>query len=132
MAQPNRRRDRAQVRNAADKGQVRRAARSVEESDLRLTSAIAAVMQSYTGRIFVWELLRLLNVNASVWADSGQRMAYNAGRQDAGHELLALVMDVDEELYLSMEREARAWQRHQDTDLDASHTASVTDSEGEG
>jgi hypothetical protein len=42
-----------------------------------------------------------------VW-DASAKIHYNAGRQDFGHELMALLTEHDSEGYLAMEREARS------------------------
>jgi hypothetical protein len=46
-----------------------------------------------------------------------------AGRQDVGHELLALCMQAGKDLYLLMETEARNRQERDDREIDATQTA---------
>lgn len=127
----SRNRNRPLVQNAGSVRQVRRAGRKEGEIRSRLEAATFEVLSTPGGRMFIWELLRMAGVYSSVWADHGQRMAYNAGRQDYGHELLALLVDVDENLYMLMEREARAWQRREETKDAAAESADGEDGDDE-
>lgn len=102
--------DRVAVRNAGSERQVRRAARREHEIATRLRESLRFVLGTPEGRAFLWELLREASVYESVWHDHGSRMAYNVGRQDFGHFMLATALDVDENLVALMEREGRVWQ----------------------
>lgn len=105
----------ALVRNAADADQVKRAskreqfAREEEMDDLRV------VMSTMQGRRFLWERLGKLGVNKSVFVTSSE-IYYRAGRQDAGHQLLADILDADSEGYLLMQREAIAREQSDTTE----------------
>lgn len=120
---------RSLVKNAGSERQVRRAARTEAERDERFRDGLLGVMSSARGRAFVWGLLEEAGVYRSVWADHGQLMARNVGKQDYGHWLLAELLDVDENLYQLMEREGRAFKRREDKETDAAQTAG-DDNEG--
>lgn len=119
--------DRPLVRNAGSEKQVRRAARHERELEDRLLTNLAAVLTTLPGRALMWELLREARVYGSVWADHGQRMAFNVGQQDFGHMLLAKCLEADERLTELMEREGRAWQRREDQQHADAARADVTE-----
>lgn len=102
----------AEVGNAGDPKQVRRAEQRVRSRQKRFARALRAVLETPEGRLLFGE--RQLGVLArcgtfrTVFADNPVRMAYNAGRQDVGHELMALLTGAGEELFLRMEAECRA------------------------
>jgi len=98
--------DRPWVRNAADPKQVRAAGRKQERRELEFLNSVRATMATIEGRAVMWGLLERAGVFRSVW-DPSARIHYNAGRQDFGHELLSLLLEADEQLYLLMEQEAR-------------------------
>lgn len=113
MAEP-----RALVQNASDPQQVRFAVRKERQEQERYRAALAGVMRTVEGRALLWNLLERAGVFRSVWSPSAA-IHYNAGRQDFGHELMAWMLEVDEEGYQQMEREARAWLRGRAREIDA-------------
>lgn len=117
--------DRVAVRNAADPKQVRRAERQARDRDARLLLDVLAVMSTLPGRRVMWELLSRAGVFRSVWAQSAL-IHYNAGKQDFGHELMALLVKAGEDEYQQMEREARAEARREADGNEASHTPPAT------
>lgn len=118
--------DRAQVRNAGDPQQVKRAARKEREAAELERAATVQVMATPAGRLFVWALLSRSRIYESVFHPSANQIYYLAGRQDFGHELLALVIDSDDQAYQLMEAEARARTRRENAATDAAHTTSST------
>src|SRR5262245_38935415 len=117
----------ALVKNAADPQQVKRADRKERRTEEIRLAAYATVMASPEGRFVMWDLLGMAGVFRSVYA-GGDLTAYNAGRQDFGHELMAMLLRVDEPCYEAMEREARFRARRDATENEAAHTATDTDS----
>jgi hypothetical protein len=113
--------DRAEVRNAADPQQVKRAARKDRDREALLSEALRATLSQPAGRFVLWDLLERAGVFTSVFA-MNQQIYYNAGRQDFGHELLALLVACDEDLYTLMEKEARDRKARDNRATDASHT----------
>jgi len=113
--------DRALVRNAADPRQVRFAQRKEREAAELERAALQAVMKTPEGRLVMWSLLERAGIFRSVWHPSAA-IHYNSGRQDFGHELMAQLVDLDEDLYQLMEREARARTRARNRETDAAHT----------
>jgi len=122
MAEP-----RAQVRNAADPKQIKRAERKDRERAELFRAALKATLETPAGRVVFWELLRLARVYESIWHPSAE-IHYLAGRQDYGHELMALLIEADDELFALMETEARARAKRDDRATDAAHTASAEES----
>jgi hypothetical protein len=116
--------DRASVRNAADRDQVTRAARKDRSSQALALDAVREMLRQPAGRFVMWELIERAGVFRSIW-DNSARIHYNAGRQDFGHEIIALLIQADEDLYLLMETEARDRARRLDRETDAAHTARV-------
>lgn len=107
-------RDRAAVKNAADREQVTRAERAEKRIEERFQASLQAVMATPEGRLVLWSYLGRFGVYRGVYAESPQRMAFEAGRQQCGHDLLADLVRASDELYQVMEREMRAM-----ADLDA-------------
>jgi len=111
----------AEVRNAADPQQVRRAGRRDRDRHARELEWVRAVLAHGDGRAMVWTLLERAGIFRSVWHTSAM-IHYNAGRQDFGHELMALVIEADEEGFELMQREARTRARRERLENEAAHT----------
>jgi hypothetical protein len=91
---------------------------------------LRAVMQTAAGRVVMWDLLARCKVFESIY-ESSSKIYYNAGRQDFGHELMALLLDLDDgRLYVQMEAEARARATRELRGNEAAHTARAGDTEG--
>jgi hypothetical protein len=118
------------VRNAADPKQVKFAEQFEKRRDERFRVAIASVMATQEGRAVLAGLIRRAGVYRSVWSPSSE-IHYNAGRQDYGHELMADLVAVDEDLYQLMEREEWAWAKSQQASISATHTRRSTEPEEE-
>ena len=113
--------ERAEVLNAADPAQVKRADRRDRDRRADYLSAVKAVLGTPAGRTMCWGLLERAGVFQSVWHSSAL-IHYNAGRQDFGHALMALFIEADEEAYQLMESEARARMKRDAAGTDAAHT----------
>lgn len=118
---------RAQVRNAADPKQVKRAERKAREREALFQDALKAILATSAGRVVLWELLARARVFESIWHPSAE-IHYLAGRQDYGHELMAMLVDADDELFFLMQQEARARAKRDDRATDAAHTAGAEES----
>lgn len=110
------------VANAADPGQVKRAARKDRDREQIFGAALQSVMRTPAGRLVLWSLLERAGVYASVFDLSGAVTAYKSGRQDFGHELLTLLVENDDDQYLLMEAEARQRARAEDRETAAAQT----------
>lgn len=109
------------VKNAGDPRQVKTAELFEKRRIERHRNAVAAVLGSLEGRIVFAQLIRRAGVYRSIWHPSSE-IHYNAGRQDYGHELMAELVDVDENLYQLMEREEWAWAKREQASIEATHT----------
>lgn len=107
--------------NAADPRQLRHAERKQKQQRERELADIRFVMSSAEGRRFNWSRLAKLGVFGSIWHPSAL-IHYNAGKQDAGHELMADLLEASEELYLTMEREMRTFARRELNEAEAVRT----------
>lgn len=114
--------ERAAVRNAADPEQVKRAARADRRRGEEQLALWRWQLASYEGRAVCALWLGVLGVYRSVFHQHGALMNYNAGRQDAGHELMAQLLEADPEGYDRMEKEARERTRRAEATTDAAHT----------
>lgn len=123
--------DRAAVQNAADPAQVRRAGRKDRDDAEQRRVRLHAVMLTPLGRAAMWDLLELAGVFRSIYHASAL-IHYNAGRQDFGHELMAKLLEVDEDLYIVMEQEARQRKRRDQAALEAAHTPPATEAHHAG
>ena len=99
--------DRSFVKNAADRDQVGRAARKEADNERIFLASLKAVQSTQEGRFVMRTLLERAGIFRSIWENSA-RIHYNAGRQDMGHEIQAMLVATDENAYELMEREARA------------------------
>ncbi len=99
--------ERALVKNAGDRDQVKKAAKKEKSQDEWNLEDIRHVMRDPLGRRFIWRLLgkEYCKTFESIYENSA-RIHYNAGRQDIGHKLLAEVIAADEQAYLQMQLEA--------------------------
>jgi hypothetical protein len=115
--------DRAQVRNAADPEQVRRAARRDRRRADDRADLVKAQLSTYEGRRFVWEELARHGLYESITVQSSMIYALS-GRRDAGLELLAEVQQ-HADLFLLMQSEAIKRAERDDRETDAAHTPSA-------
>jgi hypothetical protein len=113
---------RAEVKNAADKEQVKRAARKEVRREDRRLDAYRSVLGTSAGRMVFDDLLARFGAYRSIWHPSAL-IHYNAGKQDAAHELLADLIRADEELVDLMNREARERRRADARETDAAHAS---------
>lgn len=95
----------SQVRNAADRGQVRRAKDNDEQQELDRLNAIRVVLGTYQGRRAVYEWCITLGLFRSVYAGSAQ-IYHQAGMQDAARKLWQDCEEADLELVVAMHDEA--------------------------
>jgi len=122
---------RAEVKNAADPQQVKGAARRQQRREARRLAAYHEVMTTVAGRAVMWDLISQAGVFRSVFNPHDGMQSFNIGRQDFGHELMGLLLRVDAEgqLYLQMEKEARALEVREARDTDAAHTVAASEEE---
>lgn len=115
-------------RNAADPQQVKRAGRKVQSQRDRLLGSMREVMRSPAGRVLVWGLLGYRPIDETVYDHSGSSMYYKEGQRSMTLWIKATALEADEDLYLLMEKEMRAYQRGQALENAAMNTRAV----GEG
>ncbi len=120
----------AEVQNAADPRQVRRAERKERRSENRRLAAYKAMLGTAEGRYVFWDLLSKARIFGSIFHPSGSSLYYNAGRQDFGHELVADLIRADDDGYLLMEREQRARDKSDASELEAAHTPRAEENQG--
>ena len=87
-AKPSRR-ETVMVDNAADKQQVRNARRKDRDRDELWLSVLKSAEDNPETQILLLRILEESSIFLSVWHDNPARMAYNSGRQDFGHWLMA-------------------------------------------
>ena len=120
--------ERAFQTNAADRDQVRQAGRRVKREAVIEAMLCGVQMSTYHGRHFCWTLLERLGVFRSVFVTSSE-IYYRAGQQDAGHELMARLIEADVEAYALMETEARARKKRADAETDAAFVSSAANAD---
>lgn len=121
--------DRAAVRNAADPQQVKDAGRRDKRDVALFDDQLRAVLDTPAGRALLWAILRRSGLYTTVFHRDPGVMAFNAGRQNFGQELLDAVIAADRRLYLLMEREARERDSRDDAAVEAAHTPSADSQE---
>lgn len=110
--------------NAADRSQVGVARRQQERLALQQANDLREVLSSQAGRRFVFRLLEHCSVFSSINTGSSQIYA-NAGRQDVGHFIMAIVEQVDGEALFAMMREAKQARDANTREAEAIRTPSV-------
>jgi len=99
-----------QVRNAADRGQVRRAAERDQEQELERLNMIRHVLSTAEGRRAVYEWCVGLGLFRSVFGGSAQ-IYHAAGMQDAARQIWTDCEDASLELVEIMQAEGVARQK---------------------
>jgi len=115
----------AEVENTGDRRQVRAAESRIKRREQRFFDALRAVLGTQEGRLVFGDLehgmLARAGVFRSVFNAHGGIQGMNIGRQNYGHELMALIIRADEELYERMETECRARRRRDDAETEIAH-----------
>ncbi|HXS30594.1 MAG TPA: hypothetical protein VN755_07150 [Steroidobacteraceae bacterium] len=111
----------ATVRNAAAPRQVKRAGRLEKERREKELADVRVVCDTEEGRRFIFRLMGHCKVFESVY---GVDLAYQAGKQDVGHYLMAEVNDANDELLFRMMREAKTAKQREDAANDAINASS--------
>jgi len=115
--------ERAQVKNAADVDQVRRAGRRDRRRADERQALVGHQLATYEGRWFVWEELERHGLFESITVQSSMIYALS-GRRDAGLELLAEVQAHPSQ-FLLMQGEAMKRDERDNRETDAAHTPSA-------
>lgn len=66
---------------------------------------IQELTQSHPGRAFLWWLLQLGRVNIQPFSSSPEKTAFNCGELNVGNQILAKIIEVTPEGYLTMMKE---------------------------
>lgn len=98
--------DETLVTDAGDPDNVAFAKDLIADEELEAKSDLRVLLKMVEGRRFLWSELARLGVSRSVVHSSGSMTYYNAGRQDAGHELMALIERADQDALFVMRKEA--------------------------
>jgi len=109
------------VKNATSKRQVKFAERKAKEAALQALEDLREVLATEVGRRVVYRLLKSCSVFESIAAPL-ELIAYNAGRQDVGHYLMALIEQADDTAIFTMMQEATVAKRKDARERDAVHT----------
>lgn len=115
-------------RNAADKRQVEAAARAAKDEARLELNDLRGLLSTPQGRRTLWRLLERAGVFKSVMAPDGV-IQYQAGKQDFGHELMALIERANPEALFTMMREAQAERSKQRRTRKAVQTPSASEGE---
>lgn len=89
------------VSNAASEKQVKRAKRREKDGDTAHIKAMKAVLSTPEGKAVIWRILEHCSVFSSIWHPSAQ-IHYNAGRQDVGHWLTAVITAADPRAFINL------------------------------
>lgn len=116
--------DRALVRNAADKKQVGTAAKREKLRREQELADLRALLELPEARRFLWRLMAHCKTFGSVFSDARELTTYNAGRQDVGHFVMSEIVEADQAKLLVMMTESAAREK---TDLDVAEAV-----QGEG
>lgn len=103
--------DRQRVKDASDSKQVARGHEKDDDEAALLHADLKAIMESNTGRRFIWRILQSSKYFQCDFSDNALHNAYDAGTRAVGGALRAEVMGASMELYQLMEREAMETER---------------------
>lgn len=105
--------------NAADKRAVRDAGRLERRFAEARRERLLGALNTPEGRGAIYDVLEDCGIYRSVFLQDSHATAYQAGKQDVGHQLQARILEADDRLYELMEREARARKRQASDTIDA-------------
>lgn len=108
--------------NAADKLRVKQEERLARRRRERYIEALRLQMSTEGGRLVLWETLSRAGVYSSCFDTQSLRMAAMAGQQAFGQQLLADIVEANEDLYVLMSREARQRQQKDEAEVEAYET----------
>jgi len=63
---------------------------------------IRAMLSTKAGLRFIWRLLESCNTFNTIFEYESNKMAYNSGKQDIGHFIMAEIVEADEGLLFKM------------------------------
>lgn len=92
--------------NVGNRKQVEAARKKIRLNTEAEAKDLETVLNTKEGRSLLWRLLGQFKVFESVF-EPNSRISYNAGIQDAGHFILAQIMDVRPDAWLQMMQEAK-------------------------
>lgn len=123
------------TQNAANPRAIRSQGRLATKIRARFLMALREVMGTEAGQIVLLErehgLLARFGEHRSCYSSDALEMAYRSGRQDAAREILALIVEADEQKYLEGEARMRALARKDAGERDAGELAAAVQREGE-
>jgi hypothetical protein len=99
------------VENAADEEQVKRGADTERARLKRERHELRMVLKTDIGRRVLFRFLRHCGVFNTVLGPDAQITAFNAGRQDVGHWLMAVIEKADDAALYTMMSEHRAQEK---------------------
>lgn len=88
----------------------------IERSELaqkRVAADLMFVMSDERGRRFIWRELGRCGLHAQTYSPNNSEHCFNAGQRNAAIRLNLDVMSVSPELYLLMQQEAMAAEKHE-------------------
>lgn len=97
--------EKAVVKNAADKDQVREGKQKELSRRDRELADLRFVLASKEGRRLMWRFIGHCKTFESVCNPSGSITYYNSGKQDVGHYLLAEIGAASEDAFILMMKE---------------------------
>lgn len=97
--------------DAGDPVQVRAARKMAKASEADQDNMILAIMGMPQGRKWVWEILTRCKVFQTTFDRNGLVMAFQTGEQNIGQSILADIMRVCPEQYLTMTQEQNSGRR---------------------
>jgi hypothetical protein len=97
----------AEVKNTADEEQVKEAAKRERYKTRQEDDDIRSVMATPQGRRVFWRLLCHCGTFETVFTGNSESTAYNSGKQDVGHFIMATLSDTCPNEFDLMSKEAR-------------------------
>jgi len=99
--------ERALVRHTGDKQSVEKAEKREQDLARILNEDILTLLELPAGRRVLWRIIEHCKVFNTIW-DPSSRIHYNSGKQDVGHFVLTLIMDVKPAAFTLMMEEHNA------------------------
>lgn len=92
--------------NANDRKQIREAKRTARQDDRARQATIASIMSTNLGRQYVYNLLSRCHMFGTSFSTNALSMAFAEGERNIGLALVADIMPICSDQYITMIREA--------------------------
>lgn len=99
--------DKSLVKNAADEGQVGKAAAKEKRGRHRDLDDVKALLAMKPGRRFIWRYLSESGLFRTSFSTNGSQTSFNEGMRNVGLTMLADISEANPDAFVLMQRESK-------------------------